>query len=273
GKYFIIPICTGTSAIDIHFLPTEYTQKLLELNPLNYDSAKSMFLDKYEYSRQTTEIGRNIVIQGLKLHYSSDLNNKDFESLSSEFCNFVLNQQHFRTAIFDTGFIPKFIDDLLNHPVLKSDLDWGNQLFAQMSSRAVATVGDKPGDWKSFYDIRTIILFGLTGQPINRDFRLPSRTSIGELERAGLIYLSCLEGDSYTINMPFMLLKILNNKLLVSKVEKSNLQHESDSNTRLQINDQIEILEKDLEDELKKNWRLSDVFRGAKCVDALLQRK
>ncbi|CAG8510643.1 12022_t:CDS:1 [Acaulospora colombiana] len=327
-KYFIIPIYTGTSAIDIRFLPTEHTQILLALNPLNYDSAKSMFLDKYEYSRQTTETGRNLVVQSLKLHYSSDLNNENIESLSTEFCNFVLNQQHFRTAIFDTGFIPKLIDDLLKHPVLRSDLDWGNQLFAKMSRRAVATVGDKPGNWKSFHDIRTIISFGLTGQPINRNFRLPSRTSIGELERAGLIYLSCLKGDLYTINMPFMLLKMLNNKLLVSKVEKvlpdnlllipthgspwhwqnfellyghnqkafidslinvkestvtsihheiqllqSNLQHESDARTRLQINYQIEILEKDLDIEFNKNWRLSDVFRGAKCVDALLQRK
>ncbi|PKY48303.1 hypothetical protein RhiirA4_524867 [Rhizophagus irregularis] len=50
GKYFIIPICTGTSAIDIHFLPTEHKQEILELRPLNYVSAKSMFLDKYYYS-------------------------------------------------------------------------------------------------------------------------------------------------------------------------------------------------------------------------------
>ncbi|CAG8695996.1 11461_t:CDS:2, partial [Acaulospora colombiana] len=82
-KYFIIPICTGTSAIDIHFLSTEHTQELFALNPLNYDSAKSMFLDEFEYSRQTTETERNNVVQGLKLHYFSDLNNENIESLST----------------------------------------------------------------------------------------------------------------------------------------------------------------------------------------------
>src|SRR5205085_9259684 len=115
GKYFIVPICTGTSAINIHFLPTEHTQEMLELEPLNYDSAKSMFLDKYDYSRQATEEGRNLVVQGLKLYHSSDLNNNEcIEELSKVFCNFVLNQQHFRIAMSDTGFIPKFIDDLLS---------------------------------------------------------------------------------------------------------------------------------------------------------------
>ena len=95
SKYFIIQICTGMSTIDIHFLPTEHTQELLELKPLNYDSAKSMFLDKYDYSRQTTDTGRNLMVRVLKLHYSSDFNNKDIKNLSTKFCNFVLNQQHF----------------------------------------------------------------------------------------------------------------------------------------------------------------------------------
>jgi hypothetical protein len=112
GKYFIIPICTGTSAIDIHFIPTECPRRMLDLKPLNYESAKSMFLDKYEYSRQTTDEGRDLVVQGLKSHYSSDLNNEDIEKLSADFCNSVLNQQHFHIAMFDTGFIPKYIDDL-----------------------------------------------------------------------------------------------------------------------------------------------------------------
>ncbi|CAB4482455.1 unnamed protein product [Rhizophagus irregularis] len=67
GKYFIIPICTGTSAIDVHFLPTEHTQEMLELRPLNYDSAKSMFLDKYDYSKQTTDKGRDLMVQGITL--------------------------------------------------------------------------------------------------------------------------------------------------------------------------------------------------------------
>src|SRR5688572_20433696 len=38
-EFFIIPICTGTSAIDIHFLHTEYNKVLVRLKPLNYSSA------------------------------------------------------------------------------------------------------------------------------------------------------------------------------------------------------------------------------------------
>jgi hypothetical protein len=35
-EFFIIPICTGTSAIDIHFLHSEYIKVLIHLKPLNY---------------------------------------------------------------------------------------------------------------------------------------------------------------------------------------------------------------------------------------------
>ncbi|GES77802.1 hypothetical protein GLOIN_2v1805244 [Rhizophagus clarus] len=213
GKYFIIPIITGTSAIDVHFLPMEHTRIMLNLRPLNYESAKSMFLDMYEYSRQTTDEGKNLVTQSLKSHYSSDLNNKDIGKLSTEFCNFVLNQQHFQIAMFDTGFIPKFIDDLLSPPFLMSHFDWGNQLFTGISQRKTAEIGNNPGDWKDLDDIRTVISFGLTGQLIKREFRLKSGISIGELERSGLIYLSNTNNEWYTIVMPFMLLKVLNSKL------------------------------------------------------------
>ncbi|CAG8732837.1 4748_t:CDS:1, partial [Acaulospora colombiana] len=135
------------------------------------------------------------------------------------FCNFVLDQQHFRIAIFDTGFIPKFIDDLICTSVLRSNFDWGNQLFENVSQRNVAKVGNDPGNWKSSNDIRTIISFGLTRQLIKRDFLLPSRTSIGELERVGLIYLSKSQYEWYTIVMPFVLLKVLNKSLKASLVE------------------------------------------------------
>ncbi|CAG8550372.1 15703_t:CDS:2, partial [Acaulospora morrowiae] len=287
GKYFIIPICTGTSAIDVHFLPTEYTQEIFELKPLNYVSAKSMFLDKYDYSKQTTDEGRNLVVQGLKLHHYSELNNEDIEKLSADFCNFVLNQQHFHIAMFDTGFIPKFIDDLLSCSTLTSYFDWGNQLFTKISDRNVATVGNNPGDWKNLEDIRTVISFGLTGHHIMRDFLLPSRTSIGELERAGLIYLSNFKGYWYTIIMPFMLLKILNNMLLVSGVETvfpDNLLLIPTYFSPWQREDfellygyyqkaLIDSLINVKESKLSISWQLSDIFRGALGADTLLQRK
>ncbi|RHZ54780.1 hypothetical protein Glove_423g50 [Diversispora epigaea] len=156
GKYFIIPICTGTQCF---------------LTSMNIRGT-----------------GRNLVVQGLKLGYLSDLNNENIEKLSTEFCNFVLNQQHFHIAIFDTGFIPKFI---LGPSVLTSDFDWGNQLFTKISKRTVAVVGDDPGNWKSLNDIH--IYCNLIWQLVKREFLLPSRTSIGELERAGLLLVSQVE--------------------------------------------------------------------------------
>ncbi|GES74835.1 hypothetical protein GLOIN_2v1805244 [Rhizophagus clarus] len=301
-KCFIIPICTGTSAIDVHFLPTEYTQEILELKPLNYVSARSMFLDKYDYSKQTTDTGRNLIVQALKSHFASDLINENIESKSTEVCNFVLNQQHFHIALFDTGFIPKFIDDLLSPPILISDFNWGNQLFAKIFQRQTAKIGNNPGDWNDLDDIRIVISFGLTGQLIKREFRLKSGISIGELERSGLIYLSNTNNEWYTIVMPFMLLKVLNSKLLepvfqdyllliptyetpwqwqnfellyghFQKVLIDNLEKQEDNNEKIIIENRIDSQNQELDRQKKHNWQLSDIFRGALGADTLLQRK
>ncbi|CAG8597138.1 4343_t:CDS:2 [Ambispora gerdemannii] len=312
GKYFIVPICTGTSAIDVHFFTYRAYSKNVGTQAfelcLSKVNAKLMFLDKYDYSKQTTDEGRDLVVQGLKSHQSSDLNNEDVEKLSADFCNFVLNQQHFRIAMSDTGFIPKFIDDLLSPPTLTSNFDWGNQLFNKVSSRNITTVGKGP------------------------DFRLTSGTSIGELERSGLIYFSNTNDEWYTIVMPFMLLKVLNNKLLTSNVEDielvfqdnllfipthetpwqwqnfellyghfqkalidsliyvqestiKNIEHEirqlqkdleeqEDNYEKIIIEDEISLQNQELDRQKKKNnWQLSDAFRGALGADTLLQRK
>ncbi|PKY47135.1 hypothetical protein RhiirA4_403161 [Rhizophagus irregularis] len=47
-EFFIIPICTGMSAINIHFLQTGYNKVLVRLKPLSYSSALKMFFDKYD---------------------------------------------------------------------------------------------------------------------------------------------------------------------------------------------------------------------------------
>ncbi|GES90818.1 hypothetical protein GLOIN_2v1805244 [Rhizophagus clarus] len=293
-KWFIIPICTGTSAIDVHFLPTEHTQEILELKPLNYVSARSMFLDKYDYSKQTTDTGRNLIVQALKSHFASDLINENIESKSTEVCNFVLDQQHFHIALFDTGFIPKFIDDLLSPPILMSDFNWGNQLFAKIFQRQTAKIGNNPGDWNDLDDIRIVISFGLTGQLIKREFRLKSGISIGELERSGLIYLSNTNDEWYTIVMPFMLLKVLNSKLLEPVFQDyllliptyetpwqwQNFELLYGHFQKVRIDSLIYIQEsrinsqnQELDRQKRHNWQLSDIFRGALGADTLLQRK
>lgn len=103
-QFFIIPIYTGTSALDVHFLPTEYNRKMVELKPLNRDAAKSIFFDKYEYSRQSAAGGIK-VLQDLQRRYSDVSSDNIFER-SLELCELVWEQNHFQTALHDTGFIP-----------------------------------------------------------------------------------------------------------------------------------------------------------------------
>lgn len=38
--------------MDVHFLPSEYHRTIVLLKPLTFNSAKEMFLDKFEYERQ-----------------------------------------------------------------------------------------------------------------------------------------------------------------------------------------------------------------------------
>ena len=83
-EFFIIPICTGTSAIDIHFLHTDCNNVLVHLKPLSYSSALKMFFNKYDPDNKKTET-----------------------------CNFISKQEHFRIALFDTSFVPKFLSTLV----------------------------------------------------------------------------------------------------------------------------------------------------------------
>ena len=76
---------------------------------------------------------------------------------------------------------------------------------------------NNPVHWKSIEDIRTIISSGLTRQIVDRNFLLPSNTSIKDIERDGSIFLAIPENYpnyKFIIIMPFMSLKILNQMLL-----------------------------------------------------------
>ncbi|KAF9435900.1 hypothetical protein BGZ76_005294 [Entomortierella beljakovae] len=181
-QFFIIPICTGTSAIDVHFLHSDYRKCVIQLSPLNYNSAIQMFRDNYPD-----------VNQELRTH--------------------IEDQHHFRIALNDTGFIPSYIDILLEPKNLSRTHDWGNKLYWNVFSKYSSIYGMSYAG--SEVDIRLIISFGLTGMVIKRDQRLPSGKTVGEVERAGLIYLTQVDPylDGVTLVMPFVQLKILNTKL------------------------------------------------------------
>jgi len=218
GEYFIIPICTGTSAIDVHFLHTEYTKVLVQLKPLDSFSASMMFLDKYQYSKPTTESVKKRLKQNVEQYYGTSFDQSVICERSEELCKIVSAQEHFRIALFDTGFIPKFLDDLLSPEYITPQTDWGNNLFYTMALRSVEINQNNLCCWKSTKDICIIISFGITRQTVRRDFLLPSLTSIGDVERAGLIFLAVPtethSNDEFIIVMPFMLMKMLNKMLL-----------------------------------------------------------
>ncbi|KAF9416668.1 hypothetical protein BGZ76_004619 [Entomortierella beljakovae] len=178
--FFTIPVCTGTSAIDLHFIHSDYGKRAIQLRPLDYDSAIQMFRDKYACSPHLETV----------------------ECLSQ-----------FQVALHDTGFIPIYIDLLLKVGTFSADYDWGNALFSWVCSKYLS---DTRAYWSPDDDIRAIISLGLTKLVITREYVLPGGKTIGEVERAGLIYLSQANSQNIhdvTIVMPFLLLKMLNQRL------------------------------------------------------------
>ncbi|KAG0282446.1 hypothetical protein BGZ98_006774, partial [Dissophora globulifera] len=119
--------------IDIHYIHSDYSKLMVTLPPLNYESAIGMFRDYYG---------------------------------GSGLCDEVQRQQHFRIALNDTGYIPRYIDFLLAPQSLSLDYDWGNSLYDSVSSKYFAA-GDSSG-WGSQDNIHAIISLGLTRMQITR---------------------------------------------------------------------------------------------------------
>src|SRR5262249_5046937 len=132
----------------------------------------------------------------------------------------ILEQDHFKIALKDSGFIPRFIDFLLQYDGLKMDNDWGKILYHEVVNHYQSKIADKPGHWRNKDDIRTIISFGITRQPVTREFLLPSGQSIGDIERDGMLYLSRVQckpaRDEFFIVLPFVMMKALNELLLTT---------------------------------------------------------
>jgi len=74
GHYFIIPIITGTSEVDLQVLLTDHRRVARTLKPLSKDGAKKMFYDKYEYrrSKDYTDSQKAELIKSLEEFTGSD---------------------------------------------------------------------------------------------------------------------------------------------------------------------------------------------------------
>ncbi|KAF9979887.1 hypothetical protein BGZ65_005864 [Modicella reniformis] len=172
-EFFIIPICTGLSTINME---SYYAFQMIMLSRLSHDSAIRMFCDKYE---------------------------------KSNLCIAVQEQHHFRIALSDTGYIPGFLDFLLDPVSLSLNYDWGNRLFQTVTLKYFS---DNSSHWGYREDVHAIISLGLTRKDITREFILPSGKTIREIERVGLLYLDAVHDLErlVVVMMPFVLLKSLN---------------------------------------------------------------
>ncbi|KAF9206501.1 hypothetical protein BGZ49_002318, partial [Haplosporangium sp. Z 27] len=196
-QFFILPICTGTSAVDLHFLPMEYGKRMLQIKPLDIIAAKSMFYDKFQFdAREAATNARNSrAMESLEKHLPNSnirvLPLAKIQQRSKELCDHVWAQPHFKIALYDSAFIPRFIHFLLSTGILSTNHDWGKELLVKVrNGYGSAKIGDGPGTWRSYDEIRTTISLAITHQPITRDFKLSSGRTIGEIERDGFLHLS-----------------------------------------------------------------------------------
>ncbi|KAF9925588.1 hypothetical protein BGZ65_007660, partial [Modicella reniformis] len=273
NRFFIIPICTGTSAIDIRFLPSDYTGLLVTLPPLTHESAIQMFRDIYKGHPLSAEVER---------------------------------QHHFRIALKDTCYIPRFIDFLLTSPTkfqgLSRDIDWGN-LLCDAVRKKYPHIGMQDF-WGSQDDVRVMISLALLRMQVTRRFVLPSGKELGELERDGLVYLLAVDGsrqDIVVVMIPFVTLKILNQGVglpvipdhllffptidnswkwqdfegLLGHFQKAIIDalitiRLSERGRATEIGKAIAGEDVPLEQE---SWRLCEIFRGARGSSTLLDRQ
>ncbi|KAF9431850.1 hypothetical protein BGZ76_011618, partial [Entomortierella beljakovae] len=197
-NFFILPICTGTSAMDIHFLNKEYGRTMIQIEALDISAAKKMFFDKYEYDPTNPSSRKSVnALNSLNNHNKAAnamLGHSHISILSKNLCDAVWGQPHFRVALYDTAFIPRFIDFLFSTNGLATNYDWGSLLFSQANSAyGFSLYSNMLGCWKSPEEVHAVIAFAITRQPVQRSFILTNQRKIEDIERDGLIHLSSVD--------------------------------------------------------------------------------
>jgi len=213
GHYFIVPIITGTSEVDLRVLLTDHRRVARTLKPLTKDSAQRMFYDKYEYRRSKvyTDSQKEMLKKSLaEFTGSKELSDEQMETASTELCNQVWEEYVFQIALQDTAFIPYLLDSLFYPEVLELRYPWGREMVsrADQLSSVLSSMRKE--------EVKALLYFALTGHEVTRQTVLPgSSKSIGSFEREGLIFLSFtdqIQGveSNAKIILPFVDLVILN---------------------------------------------------------------
>ena len=182
GRFFVVPVLTGTAANDVKFLRTDrYREQIVLLDPLSESSALAMFEEKFGKRPE------------------------------------IYQRSHFRVALSDTGFIPRIIDFLYGVPAssLRPNVDWGSHLQAMYLKDTKRQQTLDLELYGGAASAEAIIHFALSAQTVRRDFVLPGGQVVGELERRGELFLVPVNASGgFRIWLPFVQLAALNQLLI-----------------------------------------------------------
>ena len=181
GRFFILPVCSGTSAIDIHFLPTETPRRLISLTPLSEEAVNEMAFEEWPQEASA-----------------------------------MIASPIWKIAVGDSMGIPRFVEWML-HDIAPSSGDWAATIYRQLLSydafRSLEYFGGTEG-------AATLIALALTEHPVLRTYLLGGCGSVGEVERNGAIYLVRVprrKEETFLVRIPFPVCKLICTLLSESK--------------------------------------------------------
>ena len=161
-QFFITLVLTGTAAYDLSFLTTDRMEFItIALPPLTQESCLRIFDSTYK-----------------GLGYKKELLAK------------IASQDLFLILLADTGYVPHYVVQLFRKDIkLATTTPWGEYLKL-ISVRKHKKLFGGP---KSTV---IVIKVALAGQPVSSSFELPCGKTIGDLERAGDLFLERVAHDS-----------------------------------------------------------------------------
>ena len=187
-RFFIVPVLTGTAAYDLSFLTTHrITPVTISLLPLIQQSSLSMFKTIY------------------------------LKKFSEDLIDEISRSSFFLIPLADTGYVPNYLAQFFREDIdLGLRPPWGELVSKNLKVRKDKKLFGGPTS------TMVVIKLALAGQPVVSTFRLPSGKTIGQLERAGDLFLQrtsdSVNYDSkdgrFYVSLPFVQLVAAQDMLL-----------------------------------------------------------
>ncbi len=180
GRFFILPICTGTSAIDIRFLPTESPRTLISLTPLSKGSINQMAFEMWPQEAST-----------------------------------MIASPIWDIAVGDSMGIPRFVEWMLE--MIPSSHNWSAAIYTKLQQYDAF---DSLQQFGGAEGAKMLLALALTEHPVRRTYNLGASGYVGQVERNGAIYLVPVKHrrGEFLVSIPFPVCKLLCNFLSKGKV-------------------------------------------------------